>query len=140
MDAAPPAALRQASSRPAIRASARAAGLHPDYWYAVETARSVSHRLSRSRSGIVRLRSTAGLTGASGRWRTAAHRQLKLSLGQVEGCNLNCTYHGWSYDEAGRVASIPHELFGHGMPCCASRSYRHRFDMDWSGSSPATQP
>jgi phenylpropionate dioxygenase-like ring-hydroxylating dioxygenase large terminal subunit len=26
-----------------------------------------------------------------------AHRQLKLSVGQVQGCTLTCRYHGWAY-------------------------------------------
>src|SRR5262249_23534602 len=45
-----------------------------------------------------------------------AHRQLKLTAGQVVGCQLVCPYHGWQYDANGRCAHIPHELFGNKMP------------------------
>jgi phenylpropionate dioxygenase-like ring-hydroxylating dioxygenase large terminal subunit len=37
---------------------------------------------------------------------------VKLSLGEVKGCNLVCAYHGWAYDTAGQLASVAHETFG----------------------------
>ncbi|MBM2812050.1 MAG: Aromatic ring-hydroxylating dioxygenase subunit alpha [Chloroflexi bacterium] len=43
-----------------------------------------------------------------------AHRAAKLSLGQVHGDILQCWYHGWQYDTAGRCALIPTE--GEGCP------------------------
>ena len=52
-----------------------------------------------------------------------AHRQLKLSLGHVDGCNLTCVYHGWSYDGAGKVVGIPHDLFGKSTLKVQVRSY-----------------
>lgn len=45
-----------------------------------------------------------------------AHRQLKLSLGNVTDNALTCSYHGWTYDESGKCQSIAHSLFGHKMP------------------------
>jgi hypothetical protein len=96
------------------RQKARAAGLHPDYWYPVEFERA----LPPGRVVEVRFWNTsiALYRGTDGRVQAlenrCAHRQLKLSLGHVEGCNLTCAYHGWSYDGAGRVVHVAHDLFG----------------------------
>src|SRR5207245_183802 len=79
---------------------ARAAGLSPDYWYAVE-------REARVKPGtVVEVRfwgrSIALYRGTDGVLRAienrCAHRQLALTLGAVEGNCLTCVYHGWSYD------------------------------------------
>ena len=96
------------------RQKARAAGLHPDYWYAVEH----DHAVRPGQAVEVRFWNTsiALYRGADGQLRAlenrCAHRQLKLSLGHVEGCQLTCAYHGWSYDGAGQVVHVPHDLFG----------------------------
>jgi len=62
-----------------------------------------------------------------------AHRQLKLSAGMVVGDKLVCGYHGWEYDGDGKLAKIPHDLFGHKMPACKLRSYavRVRYGLIW---------
>lgn len=107
------------------RQKARAAGLHPDYWYAVEFDRAVGRRK------VVEVRfwgqSIALYRDAEGTLHAlenrCAHRQLKLTLGLVEGCNLTCEYHGWSYDGDGKVVHIPHELFGKPMLKVGIRSY-----------------
>jgi phenylpropionate dioxygenase-like ring-hydroxylating dioxygenase large terminal subunit len=96
------------------RQKARVAGLHSDYWYPVE----YDHALRRGRvievrfwnTSIALYRSDDGqLFAIENR---CAHRQLKLSLGHVDGCNLTCSYHGWTYDGSGKVVAIPHDLFG----------------------------
>ena len=82
------------------RERVRSAGLDPDYWYAVEYDHAV-------RPGqVVEVtfwgESIALYRGDDGRLRAlenrCAHRQLKLSLGEVTDCTLTCAYHGWSYD------------------------------------------
>ncbi len=35
------------------------------------------------------------------------HRGARLSLGRMEGSALECPYHGWRWDEAGRCALVP---------------------------------
>jgi phenylpropionate dioxygenase-like ring-hydroxylating dioxygenase large terminal subunit len=108
---ASPARFEEGHNR---RQKARAAGLHPDYWYPVEYDRAVR----RGRAVEVRFWNTsiALYRGADGQLQAlenrCAHRQLKLTLGEVSGCNLTCAYHGWSYDGQGRVVNIPHDLFG----------------------------
>lgn len=99
------------------RQKARSTGLDPDYWYAV----GQSAHLNKGQSMEVTFlgRSLAVFRGDDGRLRAVenrcAHRHLKLTEGQVVGCQLVCPYHGWAYDGDG-TAHIPHELFGHKRP------------------------
>ena len=134
--------MRDASPRPPSFAAARnrhqqvrAAGLHPDYWYPVE----YDARVRRGQIVEVQFwgQSIALYRGADGRLRAmenrCAHRQLPLSLGEVNGCGLTCAYHGWQYDEAGRLAQIPHELFGRARPAVGVATYpvRARYGLTW---------
>ncbi|MCH9687716.1 MAG: Rieske 2Fe-2S domain-containing protein [Deltaproteobacteria bacterium] len=110
----PPPDFSQARTR---RQKARAAGLDPDYWYAVE--RSSSLRKGGRFETKFLGRSIAVFRGADGLVRAVenrcAHRHLKLTEGAVVGCRLVCPYHGWSYDGDGK-AEIPHDLFGKKAP------------------------
>ena len=116
------------------RERVRAAGLDPDYWYAVEYDGAV-------RPGqVVEVtfwgESIALYRGADGALRAlenrCAHRQLKLSLGAVTGCPLTCAYHGWAYAQDGRLSAIPHDLFGRPFPSVRLRAYpvRVRYGLD----------
>ena len=118
-----------------LRQKARAAGMDPDYWYAVEEVRNIKP------GSVVEVvfwkRSIALFRTAEGEFHAVenrcAHRQLKLSLGQVEGCRLVCAYHGWEYDQQGRVVRMP-DLFGREQPPdVAIRSYplRIRYGLVW---------
>ena len=117
------------------RQKVRAAGLDPDYWYAVDHERAVP----RGRAVEVTFwgRSIALYRGDDGRLRAlenrCAHRHLPLTLGTVEGCQLTCMYHGWSYDEAGRLAQVPHDRFGHPLPAVTVRAYpvQVRYGLVW---------
>jgi phenylpropionate dioxygenase-like ring-hydroxylating dioxygenase large terminal subunit len=117
------------------RQKARAAGLHPDYWYAVEYDRAVP----RGRAVEVRFWNTsiALYRGNDGQLHAlenrCAHRQLKLTLGNVEGCNLTCAYHGWSYDGQGGVVGVAHDLFGKPRLRVQIRHYpvRVRYGLIW---------
>jgi phenylpropionate dioxygenase-like ring-hydroxylating dioxygenase large terminal subunit len=118
-----------------LRQKARAAGMHPDYWYAVEYERKVPP------GGVVEVKfwdtSIALFRGSDGRLRAVedrcAHRHVKLSIGQVTGCALTCMYHGWSYDEHGRLVDIPHEQFDREFGNVRIRSYpvRSRYGLIW---------
>jgi phenylpropionate dioxygenase-like ring-hydroxylating dioxygenase large terminal subunit len=117
------------------REKARAAGLHPDHWYAVEYDGCVppSHVVEVKFWG----RSIAVFRGADGALRAlenrCAHRHVKLSIGQVTGCTLTCAYHGWTYDADGRLVEVPHELFGRQFGKVKIRSYpiRSRYGLIW---------
>ncbi len=110
----PPPTFEQAKNR---RQKARAAGLDPNHWYAVERSSSLrkGDRIEASFLG----RKMAVFRGHDGIVRglenRCAHRHLKLTEGAVEGCRLVCPYHGWAYDGDGK-AHIPHDLFGHREP------------------------
>ena len=117
------------------RQKVRAAGFDPNYWYPVEYADALE-------PGDVREiafwgTSFALFRDAEGEYHVVenrcAHRALKLSLGTVDGCNLVCAYHGWSYDGDGKLVGIGHELFGHKMPRVkvASRPVLLRYGLVW---------
>ena len=101
-----------------LRQRARAAGMNPDYWYAVEEVRRV--KPGTVVEVVFWRRSIALFRADDGSFRAVenrcAHRQLKLSLGEVRGCRLVCAYHGWQYDGDGRCVEIPHERYGRGFP------------------------
>ena len=92
--------------------------MNPNYWYAVEYDSAI--KPGEMKEVVFWKRSVALFRGEDGKLRAVenrcAHRQLKLTTGHVEGCNVVCAYHGWTYDGEGRVTDIPHELFGKKMP------------------------
>lgn len=117
------------------RQKARAAGLDPNYWYPVGYDRAIrpgdvrevlfwgkAYALFRDRKGALHVVENR-----------CAHRQLKLSSGVVDGCNLVCAYHGWRYDGTGRVVGMDHELFGRDMPRIRieHRAVRVRYGLVW---------
>jgi phenylpropionate dioxygenase-like ring-hydroxylating dioxygenase large terminal subunit len=125
--------LVQLSRRPAPdydrattrRQKQRAAGLHPDYWYPALWDRELA--IGAVSEVVFWKHSIVVYRGQDGKVRAlenrCAHRQLKLSKGNVEECRLTCSYHGWSYDETGKCVSISHSLFGHKLPNVQIRSY-----------------
>jgi 4beta-methylsterol monooxygenase len=117
------------------RQQVRASGLHPDCWYAVEHAAAIPiGRVVETRfwgRSIALYRGSDGMVHALEN--RCAHRQVKLSLGEVNGCNLTCPYHGWSYDGSGRLVAVPHELFGRRLPKLRVASFpvRLRYGLVW---------
>ena len=118
-----------------IRQKARTAGMHPDHWYAVEYDRAVPP------GRVVEVefwgKSIALYRGTDGQLRAlenrCAHRQLKLSLGEVTDCTLTCAYHGWSYDEDGRVPTFRTSCSGGSSPRFGSAPIRcrSRYGLIW---------
>ncbi len=117
------------------REKARAAGMDPNYWYAVEVSsalavgqiRKVSFwgthaALYRDESGVARAVEDR-----------CAHRHVPLSIGEVKGERIVCQYHGWEYDKEGKLAGVPHDLFGMKMPVCKLRTYpvKERYGLVW---------
>ena len=107
------------------RQRVRAAGLSPDYWYPVEWDAAV--RRGQAIDVTFWNSSIAVFRGLDGTLRAienrCAHRQLKLSLGQVGDCTVTCAYHGWTYDATGRCVGMAHDLFGHKFPRVKVDSY-----------------
>ena len=118
-----------------LRQQARAAGMDPDYWYVVEEARRVKP------GTVVEIifwkHSIALFRGIDGSFHAienrCAHRQLKLSLGEVQGCRLVCAYHGWQYDGKGCRVEIPHDRSGGDFPKPSLRTYpvKVRYGLIW---------
>src|SRR5260370_40825283 len=103
----PPPSFAEAHNR---RQKVRAAGLHPDYWYAIEYDRALkrgqpldvefwnrSIALFRDENNIVHAIENR-----------CAHRQVKVALGEVKGWHLDSPYPGWTHGREGRVIQIPH--------------------------------
>lgn len=107
----PPPAFEAAEN---LRQKARSAGMNPDYWYAVELDANI--RPGEVREVVFWKRSFALYRDAEGQLHCVenrcAHRNLKLTEGEVKGCRLVCPYHGWEYDGDGRLARVPHNDFG----------------------------
>ncbi len=127
-----PPTFEQATNR---RQKARAAGLDPNYWYAVEY-------VSAMKPGQVQEvkfwgSSVALFRDDNGRFHAVedrcAHRQLPLHIGVVKGDRLVCQYHGWEYNGAGELVSVAHSTFGKGLPKCKLRNYptRVRYGLVW---------
>lgn len=103
------------------RQKVRAAGLDPNHWYAVEHSRRLRagktigvQFMGQPAVAIFRSADGTKLYALEDR---CVHRQLKLSLGEVSGCRLVCSYHGWQYDGAsGEVVDFSHDLFGRPVP------------------------
>ena len=88
----------------------RRVGAHPDHWYAVAWSDelAVGRTLARCFAG----QPVVVYRGRSGRVHAledrCAHRQVPLHLGVVEGEDLKCHYHGWTYDCGGKCIEIPY--------------------------------
>lgn len=96
------------------RQKSRAAGLNPDYWYAVEYDKTVKKGVVKEvvfwGSSIALYRNQEGqLVAIENR---CPHRHLKLSHGVVDGCTLRCIYHGWAFDASGTLVDYSHDDFG----------------------------
>jgi phenylpropionate dioxygenase-like ring-hydroxylating dioxygenase large terminal subunit len=118
-----------------LRQKACAAGMDPAYWYAVENDAAIGVGQVKEvrfwHTSVALYRDRDGKLHAIEN--RCAHRQVLLSEGRVEGCRLTCRYHGWSYDPDGRLAAIPHELFGRPFPSVQLRSYpvAVRYGLVW---------
>jgi 4beta-methylsterol monooxygenase len=117
------------------RQKVRAAGLDPNHWYAVEHDRALGkNQVIEAKFwgfSVAVFRDDKGAVHAIED--RCAHRQLKLSMGNVENGRLACSYHGWEYSGDGSLAHIPHDLFGHKLPACKLKTYavRIRYGLIW---------
>jgi phenylpropionate dioxygenase-like ring-hydroxylating dioxygenase large terminal subunit len=118
-----------------LYAQARNAGLDSNYWYAVARSQSLRRGAVREvtfwERSIALFRCADGSVGAVAN--SCAHRRIKLTLGEVRGSRLICPYHGWQYDKTGRLAAVPHDLFGRRTPnvCIAGYPVRERYGLVW---------
>ncbi|MEM7224944.1 MAG: aromatic ring-hydroxylating dioxygenase subunit alpha [Pseudomonadota bacterium] len=96
----------------------RKTGIHPDFWYPLARAKQLKpgKTLAVSFAGepIVLVRTKSGKVFALED--RCAHRQVPLSKGVVDGENLRCGYHGWTYKASGRCVSVPYLDKGRTLP------------------------
>ncbi len=127
-----PPSFNEASN---LRQRVRATGLDPDYWYVVAEA----HRIKPQQVTEVVFwqQSIALFRSADGSFHAlenrCAHRQIKLSLGEVKDCLLVCPYHGWQYDQDGcRVdAQLQRSAKQKSKPLVKSYPVRVRYGLVW---------
>jgi 4beta-methylsterol monooxygenase len=117
-----PPSFEQAQNR---QQKARAAGMHPDYWYPVEWAKNIGRETVREvifwKHSIALFRAQDGKLGAVEN--RCAHCRARLSRGRVDGSELVCCQHGWRYDANGRCTNTPRPLFGDHAPRLELRQY-----------------
>jgi phenylpropionate dioxygenase-like ring-hydroxylating dioxygenase large terminal subunit len=117
------------------RQKVRAAGMDPNYWYAVEHSDALERgQVMQSvfwHMAVAVYRDHLGQVHAVED--RCAHRQLELSLGTIEKDEIVCPYHGWKYDGEGRLTDVQHELFGRDLPKCKLKSFatRERYGLIW---------
>ena len=128
---APPPGFQEART---LRQQARAAGMDPNYWYAVEEVARIGPgkvvEVVFWKKSIALFRNEAGEFEAMDN--RCAHRQLKLSIGHVQGCRLVCEYHGWEYGGKDRPPGVPYHG-KHSFPRLALRTYpvKVRYGLVW---------
>lgn len=79
-----------------------------NYWYVACLSREVGAKpLARTVIGIPLVIFRAGDGKPAALLDRCPHRNVPLSLGRVEGGHLECGYHGWQFDGAGRCRLVP---------------------------------
>jgi len=117
------------------RQKARAAGLDPDRWYAVEYESAVKKGQVKEvifwNCSIALFRGEDG--GLAAVQNHCPHRQLKLTHGVVDRCHLRCAYHGWTFNRDGWLVDYSHDSFGKPLIKNQLRTYpvQARYGLIW---------
>lgn len=90
----------------------RTMGQSGNYWYAMEESKNL--KKGKSLEVIFWKSPIALYRGEDGKVRAienrCPHRQLRLTSGIVQGNEITCQYHGWTFDGCGKCTGISHEL------------------------------
>jgi phenylpropionate dioxygenase-like ring-hydroxylating dioxygenase large terminal subunit len=130
--------IKHNTFKESLREKVRNIGLNGNYWYAVELSKNLKKGKSIETifwgSPIVIFRGSDGKVYALEN--RCAHRQLRLTSGIVDGNNIICQYHGWTYDEGGKCIAISHEIGTkktNRLPNIKIRSYpvREKYGLIW---------
>jgi phenylpropionate dioxygenase-like ring-hydroxylating dioxygenase large terminal subunit len=112
-------------------------------WYIACATSRVNARkplaLVMSETPVVLFRTPAGVTALLDR---CPHRNVPLSLGEVEAGSIRCRYHGWRFDGAGQCVEIPSRLTHEPLKsqCVASFATFERDGYVWLYSTPNMKP
>jgi phenylpropionate dioxygenase-like ring-hydroxylating dioxygenase large terminal subunit len=113
----------------------RHVGMNPNHWYPAEWDAAVPRKRVVETTfwgqSIALYRGEDGEVAAVEN--RCPHRQIKLSHGSVEGCNLVCLYHGWTFNRDGELVGMKHDRFGKRLPKVGVRTYpvRVRYGVVW---------
>ena len=117
------------------RQKSRSAGLDPDRWYAVEYDKAI--KKGDVKEVVFWNTSMALFRGEDGQLAAVQnrcpHRQLKLSHGAVDKCQLRCAYHGWAFDREGWLTDYSHDSFDKALLKKQIRTYpvKVRYGLIW---------
>lgn len=122
---APPS---QPTSEGAIAPSAsqdlRQLGINPNHWYVVARATELGQRplaVTLWNQAIVLYRDGTGQVCALED--RCPHRHVRLSDGEVVQGEVECIYHGWRFNAAGRCTHVPYLAENQRLPTCALHTY-----------------
>ncbi len=94
------------------REQVRDIGQSGNFWYGVELSKNLKN--GKSLEVIFWNSPIAIFRGNDGKVRAlenrCAHRQIRLTSGIVDGNDIICQYHGWTYDGCGKCIAISHEI------------------------------
>ncbi|MBM4376325.1 MAG: aromatic ring-hydroxylating dioxygenase subunit alpha [Deltaproteobacteria bacterium] len=113
-----------------------------DAWYVLALGRELRARpLARMLHGqpVVLFRDRDGRPAAL--LDRCAHRNVPLSLGRLEGGELECAYHGWRFDSRGCATRIPSLCAAHPeRSLVPSLATRERDGLVWVYATPGAEP
>ena len=102
----------------------RRAGINSNCWYMIAKSSVIQQGLVKReiwKQPVVLFRTEPGKIHALED--RCAHRLVRLSHGQVKDDKIECAYHGWQFNGAGRCVHIPHLGSRTTLPNCVVRSF-----------------
>lgn len=102
----------------------RRAGININRWYMIAKASDIREQpVGREiwRQPIVLFRTADGKPHALED--RCAHRLVRLSHGRMIGDKIECAYHGWQFNDAGRCVHVPHLASKTSLPNCQVRRF-----------------
>jgi phenylpropionate dioxygenase-like ring-hydroxylating dioxygenase large terminal subunit len=101
----------------------RRAPINPDCWYAIAKSSEIKDRpVGRAiwKRRVVLFRIDGAIRALEDR---CAHRLVRLSHGRIIKGAIECAYHGWRFDSAGRCVHIPHLADKPSLPECGVKPF-----------------
>ena len=131
-----------ARSREHFNGHVRRAGINPNCWYMIAKSSEIQQQPVEREiwsQAVVLFRTGQGeLHALEDR---CAHRLVRLSHGRVIDDKIECAYHGWQFNGAGRCVHIPHLASKTTLPNCQVKSFpvveKHGFVWIFPGNPAA---
>ncbi|NJL23484.1 MAG: aromatic ring-hydroxylating dioxygenase subunit alpha [Leptolyngbyaceae cyanobacterium SM1_3_5] len=116
--------MTSTSDRPSSTRDVRQTGINPNHWYVVAQSSEVATKpiaVTLWNRSIVLFRDSQGKVSALED--RCPHRQVKLSHGVVQGDRIECAYHGWCFDGAGKCVDVPYLEENQKLPSSKIQAY-----------------